>query len=76
MIVNVTLTLAGTNTGPFSLYSNSDGYTTPIETGVDKSTLLAGYELGGVPGDATFIRVKSIEPCTSQIDLPITGFPS
>ncbi len=72
MTVLVTLTLAGSDTGPFNLYSNID-YVTPLVTGVAKSTLTSGYTLTGVPEGATYIRVKSTQTCTSYIDLLIAG---
>jgi hypothetical protein len=73
MTVLVTLTLAGTDTGPFNLYSNSDGYVNIIATGVTKAALEAGYSLTGVPDDATIIRVKSTGTCTNYIDMSIIG---
>ena len=73
MTVLVTLTLAGADTGPFNIYSDSDGYTTPLATGVSKSALLAGYSLAGVPNDATIIRVTSTGTCTNSIDMLIGG---
>ena len=71
--VLITLTLAGADTGPFNIYSNSDGYTTPLATGVSKSALLAGYSLAGVPNDATIIRVTSTATCTNSIDMLISN---
>jgi hypothetical protein len=73
MTVLVTLTLAGADTGPFNLYSDSDGYTTPLATGVAKSALQAGYTLSGVPADATIIRTSSTGTCTNYIDMLIAG---
>ena len=43
MTIFITLSLAGTETGPFDLYSNVDGFTTPFDTGVSRAALLAGY---------------------------------
>jgi len=73
MTVLITLTLAGADTGPFDIYSDSDGYTTPLATGVSKSALLAGYSLAGVPNDATIIRVTSTGTCTNSIDMLIAN---
>jgi hypothetical protein len=73
MTVLITLTLAGADTGPFNIYSDSDGYTTPLVTGVAKSALLAGYSLAGVPNDATIIRVASIDACNNYIDMLISN---
>jgi hypothetical protein len=73
--VFVTLTIAGTNTGPFDLYTDADGYAFPVINDVPKASLQAGY-LAVVPNGATIIRVKSDNPtCGNYIDLPITGTP-
>lgn len=70
----ITLTTAGSDTGPFGLYSNLDGYTVAFESGISRSTLLAGYLSTLVPDAATSIRVKSEGAiCSSFIDLDITG---
>lgn len=73
MTVLITLTLAGVDTGPFDIYSDSDGYTTPLATGVAKSALVSGYSLAGVPNDATIIRVTSTGTCTNHIDMLISN---
>ena len=73
MIVTITLTVAGSETGPFNLYSDVDGYTAAFETGVAKASLLAGYTSNLVPNGTTIIRVMSNNPplCTNFIDIPI-----
>lgn len=71
--VLITLTTAGTNVGPFNLYSDVDGYISPFETGISKATLVAGYTSTLVPNAATVIRVKSNGTCLNYIDLTITG---
>lgn len=73
MTVLVTLTLAGADTGPFDIYSDADGYTTPLASGISKSALEAGYSLTGVPDGATIIRVTSLETCTNSVDMLISG---
>lgn len=73
MTVLVTLTLAGTDVGPFNLYSDVDGYTTPIATGVTRAALLAGYSLVGVPDAAAVIRATSTGTCTNFLDMYLTG---
>lgn len=71
MTVLITLTTAGTSTGPFSLYSDADSYSVPFETGVTKSSLLAGYTSTLVPTSTTIIRVMSTGTCTNYTDIPI-----
>jgi hypothetical protein len=71
MTVLITLTTAGTSTGPFSLYSNADSYSVPFETGVSKASLLAGYTSTLVPTSTTIIRVMSTGTCTNYTDIPI-----
>lgn len=73
MTVLVTLTLAGTDVGPFNLYSNADGYTTALATGISRSSLLAGYSLAGVPDDAAVIRAQSTGTCTNYLDMYLSG---
>ncbi|MCS7317663.1 MAG: hypothetical protein NZZ41_05060 [Candidatus Dojkabacteria bacterium] len=72
MIVHITLTVAGNDTGPFGLYSNTNGFISPFEI-VTKAQLLAGYTSYLVPSGTTVIRVKSEnQNCSNYIDLVIT----
>lgn len=71
MIVTIVLTTAGSSTGPFNLYSDLDGYTTPFEVGVPKAVLIAGYTSTLVPDGTTVIRVATGEPCNTYIDIVI-----
>ena len=73
MTVLVTLTLAGTDVGPFNLFSNVDGYTTAIATGVSRAALVAGYNLLNVPDNASVIRVQSTGTCTNFLDILLSG---
>ena len=75
MDILITLTTAGTDTGPFNLYSDVDGYTTPFVTGVSKSALLAGYGTSLAPVGTTIVRVKSTGLCTNYIDITLV-FPT
>lgn len=72
MTVLITLTTAGTDTGPFNLYSNVDGFVSPFATGVSRSALLAGYSATTVPNGTTTIRVMSTGTCTNYIDISVT----
>lgn len=76
MVIVVTLTTAGADTGPFNLFSNADGYSVPFETGVSKAALLAGYTTLLAPPATTIVRVKSSGTCTNQIDIPIVPCPT
>lgn len=68
--VLITLTSAGTDTGPFNLYSNLDGFTTPFDTGVTRTDLLLGYVCNTVPDAASTVRVKSSGAlCQNYVDL-------
>jgi len=73
MTVLITLTLAGTDVGPFNLFSNVDGYTTPLATGISRAALIAGYSLTGVPDDAAVIRAQSTGTCTNYLDMYLSG---
>lgn len=66
----ITIGSAGTDTGPFDLYSDTDSYVTPFETGVLKASLLAGYTSSLVPDSTATIRVKSASAlCTNYVDM-------
>jgi hypothetical protein len=69
MTVLITLTIAGSDSGPFDLYSNLDGYVSAFESGVSKSSLLSGYSSALVPDFTSTIRVKSNGVCTNFIDI-------
>lgn len=70
MTVYITLTTAGTDSGPFDLYSNLDGFTSAFESGVSKAALEAGYATALVPDFTTSIRVKSNNTlCTNYVDI-------
>jgi hypothetical protein len=69
MTVLITLTVAGADSGPFNLYSNTDGFVSAFEIGVSKSALLAGYASALVPDYTTVIRVLSTKNCTNYIDI-------
>lgn len=73
MTVLITLTTAGSSTGPFSLYSDVDSFSTPFETGVSKINLLSGYTSTLVPASTATIRVMSTGDCTNYTDLPVVG---
>lgn len=74
MIVLITLTAAGTNTGPlFNLYSDTDGYVVPFESGVTKAALVAGYLSTLVPNGTTIVRVQSTGACTNYIDINVVN---
>lgn len=68
----ITLTTAGADTENFDLYSNVDGYTAAFETGIAKSSLVAGYTSYLVPDGTTTVRVKSNATCTNYVDIPLT----
>lgn len=71
MDVLITLTTAGVDTGPFDLYSNSDNYAVPFASTIARGVLENGYLSTVVPGDATIVRVKSLDICTNYVDLTI-----
>ena len=71
MTVLITLTTAGTDTGPFNLYSNVDGYVSAFETGVSKAALVSGYSSALVPNGTATIRIKSTGTCVNYIDVTV-----
>lgn len=73
MTVFITLTVAGSDSGPFDIYSNLDGFLVPFETGIDKSTLEAGYASALVPDYTSIIRIQSTSTlCTNHIDVEVS----
>ena len=76
MTVTITLTLAGSDTGPFNLYSNVDGYTTAFETGVSRAALVAGYTSTLVPQYTVEVLVKSTGVCNRNLYLNVVGAPT
>jgi hypothetical protein len=68
----IKLTTIGTSAGPFDLYSNADSYTTPFETGLTRTQLLAGFLSNNLPPAATIVRVKSNLYCVNYLDINIT----
>lgn len=71
--VLITLTLAGTDVGPFDLYSDADGYVSAFATGVSRADLIAGYTSNVVPDFATTIKAQSYGTCTNSLILVIVG---
>jgi len=69
MNVLLTLVLAGSDTGPFDLYSEEDGFVTPFEIGVSKSALEAGYLSTLVPEYTNIVRVRSTGNCVNYTDI-------
>ena len=70
LLVLLTLTTAGSDTGPFDLYSDLDGFITPFETGVDKATLEAGYSTT-VPDGASIVRITSTGDFVNSVDITL-----
>ena len=71
MTVYIIFTVAGSDTGPFNLYSDVDGYLSPFESAVSKIDLLAGYTSTLVPLGTTIIRAISAGICENYIDMSI-----
>ena len=71
MTITITLSAAGVDTGPFSLFSDVDGYTTAFVTGVSRTALLAGYTTTLAPVGTTIVRVQSTSLCTNYVDITL-----
>ena len=75
MIALIQLTTAGTDTGPFNLFSDVDFFGVPFEVGVTKVDLLAGYSSSLVPDGTTTIRVCSTSLyCANCIDIILAPY--
>lgn len=71
MNVFIKLTYTSSNTGPFDLYSNVDGYVTPFETNIPKTSLVNGYISTVVPNSTTSIRIKSEGDCEGYATIDV-----
>jgi len=71
MTVLITLTIAGTDVGPFDLYSDIDGFSSAFATGVSRASLLSGYSSSAVPDYTSIARVLSTGDCTNYIDITL-----
>ena len=76
MAVLITITSAGSSTGPFNLYSNTDGFTIPFETNIPKANLLSGYNSVLVPVGTTIVQIKSLGTCTNSINIGVSNLPT
>lgn len=74
MTALITLLTAGTDTGPFDLYSNLDAFTTPFETNISKASLLSGFTSPNVPNYATTIRCYSKGLCTNYVEIVLAAY--
>jgi hypothetical protein len=73
MTVLITLTTAGTDTGPFNLFSNANGFTSAFETNISRAALLAGYTSSLAPAGTTVVRVMSQGICKNYTDIVIAA---
>lgn len=72
MIVFIRLTTAGTNTGPFNLYSDLDPGN-PFTTVATPAELIAGISWDFGAGSPTTITIVSTGVCTNNIILTINS---
>ena len=64
MIIFITLSFAGAESGPFDLYSDVDGFTTPFAQNISKADLLGGYEVEAPDGTTTVRLLDLGADCT------------
>tara|TARA_R110000822_G_scaffold96213_2_gene219291 strand:- start:282 stop:1388 length:1107 start_codon:yes stop_codon:yes gene_type:complete len=70
MLIQITITIPPSGiAGPFDLFSDADGYTSPFETQLPANDLENGYVVE-LPIGATIIRVCSVGNCENCIDIP------
>ena len=75
MTILLTIYEAGSNISVFDLYSDLDNYTNAFETGVSKSSLLAGYTTSLCPDYANNVRVQATDDCVNYIDIVLSNIP-
>lgn len=73
MTTLLTLTTAGSYSGPFDLYSNIDGFTTPFETDISRGLLVAGYSTSLTPDTTEIVRIQSKGDCVNYVDVVLTN---
>lgn len=70
--MTVKLTSAGVDTDEVVLYTDADGYVTPIGTTTTAVlTGVFGYTVG-VPVGSTICRIQNTKVCTNYVDITIT----
>lgn len=70
--ITIKLTSAGIDTDAVNIYTDADGYVTPVgSTTTAVLTGVFGYTVG-VPSGSTICRVKNTGVCTNYIDITIT----
>jgi len=71
-LITIRLTSAGVDTDNVTIYTDSDGYTTPVGSTITAVlTGIFGYPVS-VPSNATIVRVQNTGVCTNYVDIPIT----
>lgn len=76
MTVYIKLLVAGTDVGPFDLYSDTDAFAVAFETGIPRSSLVAGYLSTLVPDGTTQIKIQSTGDCNSSVIIDISSTPT
>lgn len=67
MTLYIQLIIAGEDVGPFDLYSDVDGFTTPFETGIIRQILVDGFLCSTVPDGTTQIKIQSTGVCENYV---------
>lgn len=74
MNVYIQLISAGTNTGPFNIYSDVDGFVTSFENNISKTKILKGFTSVLVPDDTSIIKIVSEGDCSTDVYLDVTPY--
>ena len=64
MTINVTLKASGIDSGPFSIYQDSDNFATALATGVTTNLLTIGFEVDANI-NTKFVKVFSESSCNA-----------
>ena len=73
MTVFLQLTIAGSDVGPFDIYTDSDNYATAVQSNVTRQTLVTGFNCTVIPNDATIVQVRSTGECKNYDNALIIG---
>jgi hypothetical protein len=71
MTANLTLDVIGTDTGTFTVYQDSDNYTTPVASGLTAAQLSTPYSLTTLDNATTTLRVVSSGSCNNYKDISV-----
>jgi len=65
----ITISTIGTDSGPFNIYSDVDGYVSPFALNISRAELLTGYITNSIPDGTQQVRVVSTGTCLNSLNI-------